>query len=1437
MFKIRGSAMSSLENKKIKFRPHPLVVAMAYAMGAILPNTVSSAVTNDLNIYQQPTQGQTTVFLMLDATANMDDNYGGNPRAPSGNTPAGAIYADYPECRDKAMQFIPSATLDFVYGKQATNTVTAASANTTFPPGTGIPYCGRALTNTEKTNPASLTAAQKTTLKNDVQGFKYSRMDRMKIAMSLLLSDTSVSNQISLGLGQFSTATASHYQTTPNQASGTWISDGYRSKWTVDNDSSNGHQDGNDISGKILIANTLLDNDQRFKMRAAVGVMGSGGRTPMASALAESGAYMLGKTTLNANSSSPGTSIPPFWWNDGSNRCGNNVSGTQKGRWYGIHTGAYTGTNCVRPTSGPQYTFYNGNTETTARRTTDPVVARGNIAGGYEYSGFRDSTDNAKNTAQTAYTSPVPTNTASCSATGIFLLTNGIPTETPRLTAQALMRNALNDQTFTCPADNTDGQIKAVGSGSSDFGWTCMGAFAKRLYEHPTTSVKVAVAGFGNNFIPFMDTTKNLTKDISDVTGKTRTYYKCNALTTGTYTYGGQSFVVTASNLQDVKNACNLGEKSTSDSDINNGGAVGGYGQGGFYPIVEASDLAESIKNFVADLETSLPALNTGLPGIPVDTLNATQQIPYAFYSQFQPNTLSTQSIGIWLGNMKKYRVVDNTYKDQNSNNVIAATGLLNPTRDYWNNTTSTDEANAIKGGALSRLPVQTVAGRKVYSDRTVTGSIATAITTSGTALSLIPSNNTTDATGTAEILRASTDPDKLHLLNLLGFGISTTTPPANLTGATQLRQMGATLNSTPLFFTTKSKIATKATGSGSTRINVGDYIDRKDYVLFGTNQGLLQVIDANTGVEKFAFLPKEMIDRQKNGFIAKSLQTTSNVGVSLYQGIDGAWSVYADYVSNNESNSLKASTLNVYGGMRRGGTNYYALDLKDIETSSPKYLFKVEGPQQSVSSTTGVVTLTGTCGNTLPLNCMGQSWSKPTIAWIKWKGKPQLVMIVGGGYDNSAYDNVNYKSDTTATRGNGVYIFAAEKAKTATGSNDTTMPDPGALLWWGSSTATNTTPGNNNTTQKTNNANLKYSVVSEIKAIDRDSDGFVDNLYFGDLGGQVFRVDIDNASSGTFTSGSTTTNMVVKRIQRIANFITDAERSTRAAPRFYTMPTFTVHSLSASSTTTVSGTATTTSYTLGGIRGNATRFAVITIGSGDASNPLENTLSSTAGENGGLPDRVYGIFDRDVGRVDLYTNANDGDTTGSTPTSDGLKTKDITITDMINITATTPTVANMVAATNQGWYHTLTGIGLGRTGTDEVEAIKSEARYKVLSSFAAIKNTLFTSYFDAADKGSSTTCSAGVKGRSYIKNYCLPFGKIGADGNDCGTSTDGRGFIGNNTNYNIGAGVVPVVVGGMTNNKIGPITGIGQNSGNGVKAGYTTPLRFEPITWYAKRS
>lgn len=175
---------------------------------------------------------------------------------------------------------------------------------------------------------------------------------------------------------------------------------------------------------------------------------------------------------------------------------------------------------------------------------------------------------------------------------------------------------------------------------------------------------------------------------------------------------------------------------------------------------------------------------------------------------------------------------------------------------------------------------------------------------------------------------------------------------------------------------------------------------NRDDYVLFGSTQGLLQVVDADTGVEKFAFVPKEIIEGQSETF----KQDGGNLAAgkdALYYGMDGEWAAHTDYVSKSDG-SLTVGSANrgilgsenetealtgkqwVYGGMRMGGRSYYALDLTDIDKPKVKFHIDPLGTVYSLDKPNGT--------KYAALEKMGQSWSKPSIGYVNWKGQRKLV-------------------------------------------------------------------------------------------------------------------------------------------------------------------------------------------------------------------------------------------------------------------------------------------------------------------------------------------------------------------------------------------------------------------------------------------------------------
>src|SRR5690606_13851400 len=137
-----------------------------------------------------------------------------------------------------------------------------------------------------------------------------------------------------------------------------------------------------------------------------------------------------------------------------------------------------------------------------------------------------------------------------------------------------------------------------------------------------------------------------------------------------------------------------------------------------------------------------------------------------------------------------------------------------------------------------------------------------------------------------------------------------------------------------------------------------------------------------------------------------------------------------------------------------------------------------------------------------------------------------------------AGYEHYNYQQDNK--KGSGIYMFDA---------------DNGDLLWYADSTQP-TTPSDPNESEGTvtdeeiahaTNVDLKYSIVSDINTIDRNNDGIVDHLYFGDLAGQAFRVDFQN-------------NGKDKGFDTQVTKILNLHQADGTSPRFYMSPVFTAH-------------------------------------------------------------------------------------------------------------------------------------------------------------------------------------------------------------------------------------------------------------------------------------
>lgn len=961
------------------------------------------------------------------------------------------------------------------------------------------------------------------------------------------------------------------------------------------------------------------------------------------------------------------------------------------------------------------------------------------------YSGFDRSVSSSKNNL--VYKSPLTGLTGQCNGQGIYFLTDGYPNSSGSNIANTLMSKSLN-VTGISP-DTGLINVKTGNDEATVKAWDYIGAYAKKLRDTANPirmTIKTATVGFGSEF------------------------NNPNGLPTKKVTIGGEEVNVTDCDqlsAQDAINLCKWGEKSYN------------YGEGGFYSAQSTEDVVDSVIKFAKDLNQTLPSTPSGTIVIPDDPYRADSQLAVAYYPILQAEVGKNQAI--WAGNLKKYNLNEGTlYGKNNSALFLDVAGNLNPaTEDLWSAIADINgkNNNVTSGGFYSNLstPNTTVNNvRTLYIEdntssndrsprlRKLGVNVSGKVTLDG---SIISTSNTFVDTTTYSRTNVNL------LLQFLGFTLTDAQKTQALADlvltapASPVKVLGATIHSTPSMVSYSADLDTDGKVSST----------RDDYALFGSSDGSLHMVNAddytatsNGGREQLAFIPKQMLISQPQALING---TGTDVG-KPYFGVDAPWLVSANYfydldnskvtvtpcaanttIDPNNTRDCRNTYVRAYGGLRMGGEGMYGLDLTD--KNNPKMLFRID------SATTG-------------FDRMGQIWSKPTKAKIatgidsttKKVNAYKDVLVFGGGYD-TCYEDQGYQvGTTTSTLSNQKSQACNRTTATESLGNAVYMVDAktGDLIWSATKTS-NAVSGATNTTVST----LNNSIVGGITVLDRNNDGYMDQLYFADMGGQVFRADFTNAgfikpvSSGTAAPETSFSNTRVVRLLQPAFTGADIKYN----HRFYERPVVSFYRGDSSFN-------------------NSRLFAVVNVISGDRSSPLSKLRSSDA-----YADRLYGIMDTDVTLADKILYADDFTTrteTGSTvkvqkindlATSD-LYAFDTTSTSALSLEdkkdmmykAATSTMPATGVKTKKGWYYPLTRFD----GFDKVKYTKGVGKSEVIDSF------LYTTVYNPdMNYGVTESCSAKITGGSERQLYCLPFGvcvkEVGASDEYAASKNGTAGF------------------------------------------------------------
>ena len=348
-------------------------------------------------------------------------------------------------------------------------------------------------------------------------------------------------------------------------------------------------------------------------------------------------------------------------------------------------------------------------------------------------------------------------------------------------------------------------------------------------------------------------------------------------------------------------------------------------------------------------------------------------------------------------------------------------------------------------------------------------------------------------------------------LLYARGFDVGTQAAPKTGSGIRgRPWMMGAVLHSKPL-----------AINYGKRGSRTTDDVR----VVFGSADGYLRMVNDETGVESWGFMPQAVMKDLK-------VLRENVAGSALPYGVDGSPLVLIrDRAPTTGTNAGKLGIIGdvldapaanppvigdrvlLFFGLRRGGNAYYAMDVTDPDNPKLVWTLSAEGLLRAGQSTVEA-------GSAAQFAAMGLAFSTPQVGRIRFDADGDVAttndvntvttLVFGGGYNGgrnaagarigkdfyNSRNNAVGTDDGTSTGDRGNALFMIDAAT-------------GRLIWRATRSATTTASYTaTNGTRSYAHPMLVDSIPSDLTVLDTDNDGFTDRLYVGDTGGRLWRAD-----------------------------------------------------------------------------------------------------------------------------------------------------------------------------------------------------------------------------------------------------------------------------------------------------------------------------------------
>ncbi|PCI17531.1 MAG: hypothetical protein COB62_07475 [Piscirickettsiaceae bacterium] len=476
-------------------------------------------------------------------------------------------------------------------------------------------------------------------------------------------------------------------------------------------------------------------------------------------------------------------------------------------------------------------------------------------------------------------------------------------------------------------------------------------------------------------------------------------------------------------------------------------------GNGTYHTANSSQELKSAFNEIILDILSSSTTFTA--PAVSVNAYNSLQHRDELYYATFEPNIYPR-----WVGNVKKYRI-NSDGEVLDANNQIA----IEPTTGYFKTSSESFWGGIIDGPVVKKSGV----GSQLTNSRTVFTVVGDATLSN---ISLNVADNTITLGNTlitndlygidedAFPIAAELNARRLALIGwITGIDVDDDDDDNDITDANNY--MADPLHSRPIVVTYD--------GDNSDP----DNITLDDTLFATTNSGTFHAVNTSNGQEIFAFIPQDLLPNQLDYFL------DDPDGIRRY-GLDGPMTIWRKESTDDDIKIESSNGDHVYAyfGMRRGGGNYYAMDVTN--RNNPKLMWTI-------------------FGGTTNFQDMGQSWSRPILSQVNWgcDGNGENctlkdVLFFAGGYD-TIHDNATVP--TSGDKGAAIYMIDAVT---------------GALLW----SAGNNSDNSIGDDVHDLNLAMSNSIPGDVTVADMDGDGSDDILFAVDIEGHVWRIDFNSKST-----------------------------------------------------------------------------------------------------------------------------------------------------------------------------------------------------------------------------------------------------------------------------------------------------------------------------------